>query len=43
MGFADRLFSKGREVYQRIESGDVVDVEAECMDAHLDASGDEES
>ncbi|WP_225811309.1 hypothetical protein [Streptomyces spinosus] len=40
MSFADRLFKAGQDVYQRIENGTVTDVEAELMDAHLNASTD---
>ena len=42
MSFADRLFKNGQDVYDRIEQGQVQDVEAELMDAHLDASADDD-
>ncbi|MGV9352313.1 hypothetical protein [Streptomyces misionensis] len=44
MSFSDRLFRAGQDVYDRIEQGQVQDVEAELMDAHLGASaaGDED-
>lgn len=37
-GFQDRFFDASQAVYDRIVSGDVVDVEAELMQAHQDAS-----
>lgn len=40
--FQDRLFTAGQDVYTRIENGDVTDVEAELMQAHLQASTDED-
>ncbi|MFD5792438.1 hypothetical protein ACFWIO_02700 [Streptomyces diastatochromogenes] len=36
--FEERLFLEGQAVYQRIVDGQVSDVEAELMDAHLRAS-----
>ncbi|WP_177235434.1 hypothetical protein [Streptomyces sp. MUSC 14] len=43
INFQDRLFLEGQAVYQRIADGQVTDVEAELMEAHLRASeeGDE--
>ena len=36
--FQDRMFLASEAVYQRILDGQVTDVEAELMDAHLQAS-----
>jgi hypothetical protein len=36
--FQQRLHHAGQQIYARIENGDVTDVEAELMQAHLDAS-----
>lgn len=41
MTFQQRLHQAGQDVYARIEAGDATDVEAELMNAHLNASTDE--
>ncbi|WP_189389061.1 hypothetical protein [Streptomyces sp. SDr-06] len=40
--FQDRMSAESEQVYQRILSGDCVDVEAELFDAQLRASSGEE-
>lgn len=40
--FQRRMFDGGETVYRRITEGKVTDVEAELMDVHLNASGDED-
>lgn len=42
MSFKDRMFKASEEVYDRIVRGEVDDVEAELMDAHLKASTEED-
>lgn len=41
--FQDRMFLEGEAIYQRIVDGQVTDVEAELMDAHLRASEEGET
>ncbi|MFC8517789.1 hypothetical protein [Streptomyces sp. NPDC057257] len=41
--FQDRMFLAGQAVYQRILDGQVTDVEAELMDAQLQASEEGET
>lgn len=36
--FQQRMYDASEQVYARIENGDVTDVQAELMQAHLDAS-----
>ncbi|MFF3511552.1 hypothetical protein [Streptomyces sp. NPDC002573] len=40
--FEDRVFLASEAVYARIERGEATDVEAELMQAHADASSDEQ-
>lgn len=41
--FQDRMFLAGQAVYERILDGQVTDVEAELMAAHLQASEEGET
>ncbi|MFJ3672267.1 hypothetical protein ACIPSE_38005 [Streptomyces sp. NPDC090106] len=41
--FEDRMFLASQGVYDRIVDGEVVDVEAALMDAHLEASEEGET
>ena len=41
--FQDRMFLASEAVYQRILDGQVTDVEAELMDAHLQALEEDET
>jgi hypothetical protein len=38
LNFQDRMYLESQAVYQRIDEGQVTDVEAELMDAQLRAS-----
>jgi hypothetical protein len=40
--FQQRLHQLGEDVYARIENGEDLDVEAALMNAHLQASNDED-
>ena len=40
--FTDRMFAASEDVYARIERGQVTDVEAELLQAHTDASTEED-
>ncbi|MEV3988247.1 hypothetical protein AB0J57_05010 [Streptomyces sp. NPDC049837] len=40
--YQDRQFMASEAVYAQIEQGQVQDVQAALMDAHLQASGDDE-
>ncbi|MFF1401248.1 hypothetical protein ACFVZD_47105 [Streptomyces sp. NPDC058287] len=41
--FEDRMFMEGQAIYDAISRGEVQDVEAALMDAHVRASEDDES